>query len=306
MGRARRTVFPAAITGIALLTLSACMMGPFDEKRVPDRTSTIQFWGGHLAPNAGVTIEAFDPVAKSWDAIGNTTSSQFQFPVLGGATKLHYWGTGLVVASKYWERAGVSDGNDYRAKVRANSGGIKHISVLEDAGSCSLKSSSVQNFINECSSPDSPIATVHALCPPANDVTYVGDSCSAAVQADLEADMSVVYDNLFGVGSIGGCLDASPVRDLRNRMLDYLTCKPLEITCDDPRCNDTPGRMGFVDPDEYSAGLRRFNICPSKFTPGFSEAILVAHELTHLAELDTQGFTSEQRAPTIGVNCGSQ
>ena len=135
-------------------------------------------------------------------------------------------------------------------------------------------------------------------------VTFSG--CSQARQADIKNWLLDIYDNL----TTGKCLDYD--RDVRNKMLDLITCLTLEVTCDnDQMCKVTPGQppaCGVTNPAELLLGQNRVHIC---FTncggSGISLERTVAHELSHIARYHVYGYAKagdETASGKIGVDCG--
>lgn len=119
-------------------------------------------------------------------------------------------------------------------------------------------------------------------------------NCSAAQQAAIKSWMEKGYDRL-----IAGCwksliqpgVDATKIKKIRDRIVDYLTCEPLKVICDPAPCAEKKDRCAFVDPQRLWVKPRELNVCPSNCTGDLTPSIV--HEIAHLAEVDVTGWSSD-------------
>lgn len=129
-------------------------------------------------------------------------------------------------------------------------------------------------------------------------------NCSTAQQASIKSWMANGYDRL-----VAGCwknlnlpgVDAKTRERIRDRMVDYLTCEPLQVVCDAAYCDTHKSSCGFFESASYYATPKRINLCPSNCTGDLTPTVV--HELAHLAEFDVRGWTYETTAGPFGSSC---
>jgi hypothetical protein len=129
-------------------------------------------------------------------------------------------------------------------------------------------------------------------------------NCTAAQQASIKSWMEKGYDRL-----VAGCwkslnlpgVDTKTKEKIRNRMVDYLTCEPLQVVCGAAHCDQDKSSCGFFETSDYYATPKRVNLCPSNCTGDLTPTIV--HEIAHLSEFDVRGWTYETTAVPFGASC---
>jgi uncharacterized protein YkwD len=154
----RQNIGLAAVALLGLLS-SACMLEPFDQKRVESKQHPVSFQGVHFGKNSKVTIQARDPVYGDWETIGSATSSDrayLAFHWTGSPQIVYPWVGSLVVPDRFWQ----ARGGGHRLQVRAVAGSTQFLSVRDDWQTCYSQSGGPTDFINDCAAPDTPVANV--------------------------------------------------------------------------------------------------------------------------------------------------
>lgn len=129
-------------------------------------------------------------------------------------------------------------------------------------------------------------------------------NCSTLQQTAIKSWMETGYDRL-----VADCwknltppgVDAKTLERIRDRMVDYLTCEPLQVVCDASHCAEDKNSCGFFESASYWATPKRINLCPSNCTGDLTPTVV--HELAHLAEFDVRGWTYETTAGPFGESC---
>lgn len=131
-------------------------------------------------------------------------------------------------------------------------------------------------------------------------------NCSAAQQASIKTWMEKGYDRLVAdcwKNLIQPGVDATKIKKIRDRIVDYLTCEPLKVICDPAPCTEKEGRCAFVDQNRLWAKPKELNVCPSKANCSGDLTPAIVHEIAHLAEFDVTGWSSEGIPGQFGSAC---
>jgi hypothetical protein len=154
----RQHIGLAAVALLGLLS-SACMLEPYDQKRVESKDHPVSFQGVHFSPGKKVTIQARNPVYGDWETIASATASHSAYPAFGwtgSPQNVYPWVGSFVVPSRFWE----AGGGGHRLQVRAVAGSNQFLSVREGWQTCYSQSSGTTDFISHCAAPDTPVASV--------------------------------------------------------------------------------------------------------------------------------------------------
>jgi len=119
-------------------------------------------------------------------------------------------------------------------------------------------------------------------------------NCSTATQASITSWMAKGYDRLVAdcwKNLIQPGVDAKEIKKIRDRIVDYLTCEPLQVICDGAPCAQKKSRCAYVDPQRMWVEPKELHLCLSNCAGDLTPALV--HEIAHLAEFDVTGWSSD-------------
>jgi len=147
----------------ALLFSAACLTEPYDQRRVPNRRSTISIAGYLNAGNQDVGIEAYNYSTGQFDNV-RTVRTQSRSVYRADNTNFHPYNSSVSLSDDYWT-AGY---NGHEARLRARYGRYTLASVKRNWISCwGAQGESIAGFANHCTADGTPTARVQTsdYCP---------------------------------------------------------------------------------------------------------------------------------------------
>lgn len=109
-----RSAFATVTCGVLAIHVSGCMVSPLDGDKNP-QSNPVQFFGGTLAPNELVKIQAWHP-RKGWTTIGETRSSRVPYSKRFYGETYYLFSKPVVVSKEFWRPT--SDMFEEQAEVR--------------------------------------------------------------------------------------------------------------------------------------------------------------------------------------------
>lgn len=150
-----RHLIPTAVAVAAVCP--ACMLSPEDGETIGSTSSTVVFEGFDYASESDVRLEVHNPSSGGFDPL--ITVQTGDTPYRYDGADWYSWNHSQSIPGTYW-RAGPKGG--HYAKVRAIRGsGGSFSSVTPGWGSCRADHPGVSDFINHCTSSQSPNANIY-------------------------------------------------------------------------------------------------------------------------------------------------
>lgn len=161
--RCEKTKWSHRVAVCTLLGASACMVSPYDGKRVARRTDPVSFGGYHLYGAQQVRVQALDPATGAWVQVASDTSEAAPLYTAPDGSVFE-WSTSAVLPARFWELGSLGRGAAARVRAEGDtpSGAYAFMSVERDWAGCFTAEDppTLGGFAARCASDKTPEAEI--------------------------------------------------------------------------------------------------------------------------------------------------